>query len=360
MSRESDLQKLAAFQRQRTVTEVLLAQLRALLVQTPAHDTRRQGAQLMRQLAVAVMSQSPGNSIEVNGVAIETFASVGAKQAYLNKMSQNGAWLDDTCMKSLAVALDVNLRVHVVDSRVKGGTESLISYSLNDAVAADRPQVDLVNYGGHCTAEKRGAGVHWESAVAVAAAGETRQRVQALSTPADGNCGAYAVFDAFLAQQRKQPLSNLAEHYEAKTAEVIVNEDSKLIRQHTAQAEQLLMTAINQHGVGFDELLSIAKQLAALKHGENDTYLQGHIDRLVAGPHHMGATLELGHVMAVRAGIDGDLFKALNSGLNKFKAQTKQQQQMVPQVLATGSGLFASTSQESVVRQPDHSVKVSV
>lgn len=323
-------------QRQRTVIEVLLAQLQVLLAKTLTYETRRDGAQWVRRLAVALMSQTSSKDIVVSGVTIHKFESIDAKRAYLNKMSQNGAWLDDTCMKALAVGLDVNLRVHVVDTRINGGAESLLSYSLN-STTGDRPQLELINYGQHATVETQNAGAHWESAIAVApAVDQTRQCVRALAAPSDGNCGAYAVFDALMLQQRNRPLLDLAEHYNAKTTEIIVNEDSRLIRQHTQQAEQLITTAINQQGISFDRLLSIAKQLVILKHGENDTYLQGHIDRLVAGPHNMGATMELGRVMAVRAGIDGDLFETLQKALKNYMT--------APPKLTGGASLFAPSS----------------
>lgn len=344
---------------QRSLTDRLLAQLQALLTQSIAADTRQQGAQLMRQLAVAAMSQSAGKSIVVNGAVIRKFTSVKAKQDYLISMGRNGAWFDDTCMKALALVLDVNLQVHVVDPRIGGGRESLISYSLNDATKAQRPQVQLINYGRHSTATRdTEAGIHWESAVMVAPTGEeTRQCVQAFSTPTDGNCGAYAVFDAFFRHQRPLEFANLAERYDATATEIVVNQDSQLIRQHTRQAEQLVTTAINQHGISFSELLLIAKQLAAMKHGEHDTYLQGHITRLTAGPQHLGATLELGRVIAARAGVDGDLFQALKAGLNARSHQAE----LKSRVVASSATLFGgakSTTLNSPAEAGEHSAAV--
>ena len=353
----------SAINSQRTHLDQLLNQLRELLACIPSQQTRSKGVALMRQLVVAIMSQSPGNSIVVKGRTLKTFSSEQAKQVYLEKMSRSGEWFDDTCMEAWAIFFDLNLRIHCVDKDeqaefltrerlAREASSQPTEESANQPVAAmishfafnttaDRPVVEMINYAYHHDPERTHMGAHWETGVAFPESEDLATfKVKTLEAPADNNCGAYAVFDALVLQQNQLSIEELAEQYQAATDEVIVLTDCKLIQQRRTKAENLVNDAINC-GIGFVKLKAIADEMLEKQKDrgdDDDEYLHVNlyvgkvddIDKEKRQPSleklfQKATTLEqatpiikeLGRVLAVRASIDGYLFKILKAGLSE-------------------------------------------
>jgi hypothetical protein len=299
-------------------------------------ESRAHGADIVRQFIVDVMSSpnGPGKAADfndpnltVNGKVIRTFDSVDAKNAYINEMSQDGAWIDDTAMRVFAEALDIHVRVHVVDHALSS-TESLVSYNLDDS-DEEKQIIHVVNSGAHLQDGNLSPGVHWEAATVERpedAAKEKRAKVTAVSNSGvgssgkSGNCGPTALYDAVMMTVRKQAAPEYAAESGSSTAEYL-EADHNLIVQVTQQARGLVNQALETRDVSFDAVLRIAERMAAVKHGTNDVYLDGHVKTAKASKKGDVDLLALVDKLAVRAGVEGSnstLFKLLQDGLKQL------------------------------------------
>lgn len=222
-------------------------------------------AAVIRQFIVDIMSEDEKNkAIVVRGVAVyPEFESVDAKNNYIQKMGTNHVWLEHSCLRAFAAALDITLMIHAP------GSKHSDAYNYR-STQSNASTFHIANFSEN----------HWSAALK----DDTSGLLEVIPTPGDGNCGAHALYSVWQLHENNHMLQKEAV-IDSQAKEV--KEDFDLIEARKKALNAVFNkenTKTNSVIASFESLKKIAEALSQ-QPDDLGVFVKEHLARIMTLEH---------------------------------------------------------------------------